>query len=193
VKQVLGGTRAARRSARAAAAAAMACLVSGCGLVGGPKVLQPDAPQVMTVTSPVFDDIIPRMFTCHGAGISPPLYWSGAPPGTSSFALVVDDSAAPISPYVYWIVFDISPGTPDVPAGLPPPGAREAENSQGRARYDPPCPRGGRHRYRFTVYALDSRLRLPSGVGLKEAWQAIAAHAIARGRLTAGAGSRAAR
>jgi len=106
-----------------------------------------------------------------------------------TFALVVDDSAAPISPYVYWIVFDINPGTPDVPAGQVPPGARVAVNSQGRAGYDPPCPRSGRHQYRFTVYALSAKLQLPTGIGLKEAWQAIAADAIARGRLTVGAGA----
>jgi Raf kinase inhibitor-like YbhB/YbcL family protein len=164
-------------------------LLGGCGLVGGPKVLQPDAPQVMTITSPVFDDFLPREYTCYGSGVSPPLYWSGAPQGTNSFALVVDDSAAPISPYVYWIVFDINPGTPDVPAGQVPPGARVAVNSQGRAGYDPPCPRSGRHQYRFTVYALSAKLQLPTGIGLKEAWQAIAADAIARGRLTVGAGA----
>ncbi|MGO8882912.1 MAG: YbhB/YbcL family Raf kinase inhibitor-like protein [Streptosporangiaceae bacterium] len=186
---MLRGYRAARRAGGpAAGAAVLACALSSCGLVGGSQVLRPDAPQTMTITSPAFEDVISSEYTCHGAGVSPPLYWSDAPAGTKSFALVVDDSAAPIAPYVYWVVFDIGTGTPDVPPGQIPPGARVADNSQGRPRYEPPCPTDGRHTYRFTVYALSSRLHLPNGVGLKEAWQAIAAHALARGRMTASAG-----
>jgi Raf kinase inhibitor-like YbhB/YbcL family protein len=159
-------------------------LASGCGLVGGPKGLQQDAPQVITVTSPDFSQgIIPRRYSCHGAE-TPPIYWSGAPQGTKSIALVVDDSDAPITPYIYWIVFDISPATTDIQAGQLPPGARQADNSRGQARFDPPCPSAGSHMYRFTVYALDSVLSEPNGAGLKQTWQAIAAHAIARGRLT---------
>jgi Raf kinase inhibitor-like YbhB/YbcL family protein len=163
---------------------AVISLVSGCGLVGSTKVLQ-NAPQVLTVTSPLFtEDVIPHQFTCYGVGDSPPVFWSGAPSGTRSFALVVDDSDAPITPYVYWIVFNISPGT-DIQPGMIPPGAVQADNSAGTAKYKPPCPVGRSHQYRFTVYALNTSLRLGNGAALKTAWTAIASHAIARGRLTA--------
>lgn len=175
--------QAGQATRRIAAACAACVLLSGCGLFGKSRVLH-DAPQDMTVTSPVFaDGVIPSQFTCLGAGQSPPVFWSGAPAGARSFALVVDDSQAPITPYVYWIVFNISPGT-DIEPGMIPPDARQADNSAGSAKYQPPCP-GHNHQYRFTVYALNSPLRLPDGTGLREAWTAIAAHAIARGRLTA--------
>jgi Raf kinase inhibitor-like YbhB/YbcL family protein len=132
--------------------------------------------------------VIPRAYTCHGAGKSPPISWSGIPPRTKSVALVVDDAQAPITPYVYWIVFDISPDRDSIEAGVPPPGARVARNSAGTARYDPPCPHGGDHYYRFTVYALNSQLRLRSGSGLAATWSAIAADVIGEGRLTVTAG-----
>jgi Raf kinase inhibitor-like YbhB/YbcL family protein len=180
-------TMAARTmAARTMAACAALSLLSGCGLVGGPQPLGQDAPDTMTVTSPMVEQgaMAPR-YTCHGAGKSPPIFWSDAPPGTKSVALVVDDAAAPITPRVYWIVFDINPATSDLQAGALPTGALQARNSTGRARYDPPCPAGGPHRYRFTVYALNQLLRQPAGAGLKEAWSAIARHAIARGRLAA--------
>jgi Raf kinase inhibitor-like YbhB/YbcL family protein len=156
-------------------------VLAGCGLVGGATTFQ----GTFTVTSPVVSSsgVIPVRYTCHGAGQSPPLHWSGAPPGTKSLALVVDDSAAPITPYVYWIVFGINPATTDIQPGQLPPGARQALNSAGKAGYDPPCPRSGGHWYRFTVYALGSSLSLPPGTGLKSAWTAIARTAIARGRL----------
>jgi Raf kinase inhibitor-like YbhB/YbcL family protein len=159
-------------------------LLSGCGLFGNSKVLN-DAPQVLTVTSPLFTEgVMPAQFTCYGVGESPPVFWSGAPSGTKSFALVVDDSSAPITPYVYWIVFNISPGT-DIQPGMIPPGAVQADNSAGTAKYKAPCPAGRSHQYRFTVYALNTVLRLGNGAALMVAWTAIASHAIARGRLTA--------
>lgn len=167
----------------AAAVAAAAVLLSGCGLIGGTSALQQNAPDIMTVTGPVVGHAtMPAQYTCYGSGQSPPLYWSGAPPRTKSLALVVDDAAAPITPYIYWIVFNISPTTV-IQAGHLPHGAWQAVNSSGRARYQPPCPHG-QHRYRFTVYALNAALRLRNGAGLKAAWSAIARHAIARGTLT---------
>jgi hypothetical protein len=95
----------------------------------------------------------------------------------------MDDSAAPITPYIYWIVFDIGPQSSDIPAGHLPRGPRQADNSKGTIGYDPPCPANPGHFYRFTVYALDRRLSLPARSSAKTAWMAIANAAIARGRL----------
>ena len=161
-----------------------AILVSGCGLVGGPKTIAANVPDQMTVTSQVFNQhLFPVSFTCHGPGQSPSLHWSGAPQGTKSLALLVNDASAPIQPYIYWIVFDMGSQTTGIQAGQVPPGARQADNSKGTDRYDPPCPVNGRHTYRFTVYALSRSLSLPDGVAMKTAWSAIAQAAIARGRL----------
>jgi Raf kinase inhibitor-like YbhB/YbcL family protein len=160
-------------------------LAAGCGLIGGPTV-QMDVPNVMTVTSPdIGAGPMPATFTCHGQGERPGIHWSGAPANTKSLALVMDDSAAPITPYIYWIVFNIGPQTTDIQGGALPPGARQARNSKGTVGYDPPCPAGHSHTYRFTVYALRRVLRLAPQAGMKTAWAAIAQAAIARGRLTA--------
>jgi Raf kinase inhibitor-like YbhB/YbcL family protein len=176
-----------RAAGRAAGAAAAALLLGGCSLLSGPTALQQaDDPQVMTVTSPEFGQgvPIPVQYTCHGAGESPPLDWSGQPSGTRALALVMDDAGAPITPYVYWIVFNINPATPDIQAGRKPPGSLEAVNSKGTVGYAPPCP-AHNHQYRFTVYALNAPLRLPDGASLPAAWSAVASHAIGRGRLQA--------
>ena len=195
------GRRARGRSARLAALAACSLLVSGCGLLGKPQPLSADAPLVMSVTSPEFTGgIIPTQFTCYGAGESPPIFWSGAPAGTKSVALIVDDYLAPISPRVYWIVFDIAADTTDLQTGPPtigrpghkpapstlPPGARVAANSAGAAGYSPPCPVGAAHGYRFSVYALNTYFgsSLPNHARLLQAWTTIAAHVIARGTAT---------
>jgi len=167
---------------------ALVPLVSGCGILGGLSATRLSSPASLTVTSPVFgsDVALPAVYTCHGAGLSPPLQWSGATTQTAkSFAIVVDDSQAPITPYVYWIVFDISPTTVAIGQNQLPTGARQALNSAGKASYDPPCPAGAKHEYRFTVYALNAVIKLHNGAGLRVAWSAIARHVIASGRLTA--------
>jgi Raf kinase inhibitor-like YbhB/YbcL family protein len=167
------------------AAAAAAVLLGGCGLLAGRTALQHDDPQTMTVTSPEFGQgrSIPRPYTCRGRGESPPVSWSGAPQGTRTLALVMDDAGAPISPFVYWIVFNINPASPDILAGRLPPGALQAVNSKGKAGYDPPCP-SHNHQYRFTIYAMNAALPLPEGASLTAVVSAIASHALARGRLT---------
>jgi Raf kinase inhibitor-like YbhB/YbcL family protein len=177
------------RWARLAVLMALAPAVSGCSMLGGLSTTRVIAPESMTVSSPVFgsDVRLPNVYTCHGAGRSPALQWSGATsPAVRSFAIVVDDSQAPITPYVYWIVFDISPTTVAIGQNQLPTGARQAQNSAGKAAYDPPCPQV-RHQYRFTVYALNAVIDLPNGAGLRAVWSAIATHVIASGRLTASA------
>ncbi len=179
-----GCRRGARRLSRWAAAGLamiMALTLAGCGTAGnGPPV----PPRTLSVASEAFaPTVLPARFTCYGAKVNPPLDWSGAPSGTKSFAVVVDDSSAPITPYIYWLVFDIGPGTTDIQEGVLPTGARQALNSAHTASYDPPCPRGHPHSYRFTVYALNTMINLPNGAPLLAAWTAVAAAAIGRGRI----------
>jgi Raf kinase inhibitor-like YbhB/YbcL family protein len=177
------------RVAAAAAALAFAAPLAGCGLLGSGITIT--APSVMTVSSVAMPrSILPARYTCTAPRpLSPPLNWAGAPSGTKSIALVVDDSNAPISPYVYWVVFNIRPAASAILEGQVPPGARQAKGSAGFARYDPPCPGPHGHGYRFTVYALKTVLNLPNGTSLISAWRAIAAATIGRGRLPVSAAS----
>lgn len=159
--------------------------LTACGLLRGSNVVA-SAPAVMQVSSVSFiNGVLEHPYTCYSSDpVNPPLNWSGAPSATKSVALVVDDSSAPITPNVYWVVFDISPATTAILQGELPPGARQARGSAGQAAYNAPCPSGKPHSYRFTVYALDTRLNLPQGTSLKSAWTAIAAATIGRGRIT---------
>jgi Raf kinase inhibitor-like YbhB/YbcL family protein len=161
-------------------------ITAGCGLIGGTNTGAFDVPQIITVTSLAFRDqgVIPPRYTCFGRGVSPPIHWSGVPTGTKALALVVDDSDAPVTPYIYWLVFDISPRTTELQEASLPPSARVAQGSDSVTRYHPPCPRSGSHSYRFTLYALNAYVPLPNGAAAKAAWSAIAARAVARGRIT---------
>jgi Raf kinase inhibitor-like YbhB/YbcL family protein len=180
------GDHLSRSRALGALLLASSLLLSGCGLLSGPKPLSSDAPLVITVTSPeASNHVLKSAFTCHAdKPTSPPVSWSGGP-HARSYALVIDDADAPITPWVYWLVFDIGSATTYIQQGTTPPGSRVAYNSKGQAGYDPPCPQGGPHKYRITVYALNATLGslLPSRPQLLPTWTAIAAHVIARGTL----------
>lgn len=104
-------------------------------------------------------------FTCDssGDGVSPPLQWSGAPAGTKSFALILDDPdapnpAAPQRTFVHWVLYDIPASVNALPEGAAeklPAGIREGTNDWGKPGYGGPCPPKGRHRYFHKLYALD--------------------------------------
>lgn len=110
---------------------------------------------------------IPRKYTCDGDDLSPPLAWSGAPEGTKSFALIVQDPdapdpAAPKMTYVHWILYDLPPKTQRLgehtTSDSLPAGTREGVNDWKRIGYGGPCPPVGRHRYFFRLFALDTML-----------------------------------
>jgi len=121
------------------------------------------------ITSPAFRDgaDIPKVHTCEGRDVSPPLSWSGIPAGAKSLALVVDDPdapdpAAPKTTWVHWVLYDIPATVTGLSEGARgatlPPGTREGLNDWRRKGYGGPCPPVGRHRYFFKLYALDTLL-----------------------------------
>jgi Raf kinase inhibitor-like YbhB/YbcL family protein len=123
----------------------------------------------LAITSTAFthDGSIPRQFTCQGADISPPLQWSGVPPGAKSLVLIVDDPdapdpEAPKMTWVHWVLYNIPAETrglaeDEVKQGVPA-GALPGLNDWKRTGYGGPCPPIGRHRYFHRLYALDALL-----------------------------------
>lgn len=126
-------------------------------------------PKPLHLTSPRFQDgeTIPIAFTCEGEDKAPPLHWEEVPHGTRSLALIVEDPDAPDPKHpqrtwCHWVLYNIPPGTRDLPEGAGPenlpPGVREGLNDWGRRGYGGPCPPIGRHRYIYRLFALDSVL-----------------------------------
>jgi len=144
----------------------------------------------LKLTSTAFADggAIPRGYTCEGRDVSPPLAWSGVPPGTRTLALIVDDPdapdpAAPRMTWVHWVLYDIPPAAPGIAEGAPPPaGAKAGVNDWQRSGWGGPCPPIGRHRYFFKLYALDTALELyrPTKAQLE---QAMKGHVLAETQL----------
>ncbi len=78
------------------------------------------ATATLTLSSLAFGDreLMCRKFSCDGTEVSPPLSWSGAPDGTRSFALIVEDPDA--GGFVHWVV-----------AGIPGESERLDEGASG--------------------------------------------------------------
>ena len=90
---------------------------------------------------------IPRRYTCDGSNDSPGLQWAGAPAGTKSFALVMNDPDAPID-FTHWLAYNIPPGFRGLAEGasghsVMPQGSAEGTNNFGRLGYGGPCPPAG--------------------------------------------------
>jgi Raf kinase inhibitor-like YbhB/YbcL family protein len=111
---------------------------------------------------------IPADFSCTAGDHSPALAWSGAPAGTKSFALIVEDPDAPMGTFVHWVVFNVPAAASGMPADAPktpqlPDGGAQGSNGMGAVGYKGPCPPPGKtHHYHFELFALDSPLQVPS-------------------------------
>jgi len=129
---------------------------------------------------------IPRLHTCEGADLSPPLEWSGVPASALSFALIMDDPDAPGGTWNHWLLYDIPAEWHTLPQGfqLSKPSVSGA-NDFGKIGYGGPCPPKGRgaHRYFFRLYALDAHtLGLAPGVKRGELDRALKGHVLGEAR-----------
>ena len=163
-------------------------------------------PAMMTVTSAAFKngDPIPIDYTADGRNVSPPLTWSGAPPATREFALILDDPDAPTpQPFVHWVIYKIPGAAKGLPEALPmgaavkAPGLETAvQGPTGFARFargggpppqpgyrGPAPPSGKPHHYTFRLYALDTPLEAKEGMTKDDLLKAMDGKIVGQGEL----------
>src|SRR6266540_239679 len=105
---------------------------------------------------------IPSKYTCDGAGVNPPLAFSGIPAKTQSLVLIVDDpdvpkSLMPSGVFDHWLAWDL-PAASKGFAEAAPEAKTLGLNGTGQKGYMGPCPPDREHRYFFKLYALDTKL-----------------------------------
>jgi Raf kinase inhibitor-like YbhB/YbcL family protein len=153
-----------------------------------------EAQSSFILSSSAFRDgsAIPSRYTCQGQDVSPPLTWEGAPAGTRSLVLVIDDPDAPDPraprvTWVHWVVYNLPPETRGLVEGAArtglPPGTAQGRNGWGRRGYGGPCPPIGRHRYFLKLYALDNVLAGLDGPTQGSLEQAMRGHVIGKTQL----------
>lgn len=148
----------------------------------------------MTLTSSVFmnNGDMPRVYTCDGKDVSPPLTWHGVPDAAKSLVLIVDDPdapdpTAPKMTWVHWVLYNIPPKTKGLSENISedelPKGTLAGLNDWKRADYGGPCPPIGRHRYFHKLYALDIVLPDMHKPTKHEVEKAMKGHILAQAEL----------
>ena len=146
----------------------------------------------LTLTSSAFahNEPIPRLYTCQGRDISPPLAWSGVPATAKSLVLIVDDPDAPDPAHprmtwVHWLLYNLPADCAALPEAVHalPAGTLEGINDWKRTGYGGPRPPIGRHRYFHKLYALDAVLPDLRNPDKKALEQAMRGHIVAEAQL----------
>ena len=148
----------------------------------------------ITVRSLAFADHapIPEQYTADGAGVSPPLHWTGVPAQATTLVLIVEDADAPTpQPLVHAIVVDLPAGDGALAEGALPSkdhdgsGLAVGRNSYLQAAWLPPDPPPGHgvHRYAFQLFALEPGPAFDSTPGRDAVLEAIRERGLASGCL----------
>lgn len=137
-----------------------------CLALGAAETNQPASGFVLR--SPAFagGGALPREHSGDGAGVSPPLEWSGAPAGTKCYALVMhhfprEGEAAKW----YWVLYNIPADVKSLAKGAKGVGTGGNNCVNRSLGYAPPHSKGpGVKKYTLTLYALSSApdLKVPA-------------------------------
>lgn len=151
--------------------------------------------EALHLVSPAFTDgaRLPERFTADGAGVSPPLFWTGVPEGTERLALIVEDPDAPApQPLVHAVVWGLPPEGALAEDAIRADGAGGGDGSDvGRNSYlgegwlppDPPTGHGPHH-YAFQLFALGPGPDPGDTPGRGALLKAMAGRVLAAGLLT---------
>lgn len=119
--------------------------------------------------SAIYNSIFQGVNSCTANGApggdqSPQLQWSHVPSNTRSFVVVLYDTTAA---FTHWGMYNIASHVHALPENAGAVGSTygsQVNNDFGDPSYDGPCPPAGvppdAHHYVFTVYALDTELKV---------------------------------
>jgi Raf kinase inhibitor-like YbhB/YbcL family protein len=174
-------------------------LIGAALLSAGPVLAQapatpPPPPMGLTSSSFADGDVIPDKYSqVSPAPVSPALAWTNAPPGTQSFAVVVDDPDTALqhstNEVLHWAAFNIPATTMMLPEGVPnqaalPDGTVQPLNTGKKNGYMGMGARGNvYHHYTFQLYALDTKLALGPDATRAQIMAAMDGHVLAKAVL----------
>jgi Raf kinase inhibitor-like YbhB/YbcL family protein len=161
----------------------------------GTRVKERPPRGLLEVTSSSFGhgQRLPSEHARGGENRSPILTWSRVPRGTRTFALLCEDPDAPRpTPFVHWVLYNVPGQLSALPEAISKspqpeeiPGALQGMNHFDEIGYaGPDPPKGhGTHHYHFKVFALDTVLDRPAGLGKTELLRALEGHILATGDI----------
>jgi len=133
------------------------------GRTEAPVNFTPKRSGTFSLRSPVVTNggALPVEFTGDGAGVSPPLEWSGAPAGTKAYAVIMHHIPGPGDVKWYWTLYNIPAGVHSLPKAVQGVGTLGNNSVNRELGYAPPHSKGpGPKTYILTIYALSAPVQL---------------------------------
>lgn len=131
----------------------------------------------------------PIEHTGRGADTSPEFVLNNLSPNAESLIITLEDLSHPVKNFTHWVIWNL-PASDKIPAGIPHgktiPALTNACQGLGYGihRYaGPKPPKGKRHEYRFTIYALNSKLHLSPRSRKRKVLKAAQGHIIQTGHI----------
>ncbi|MDR9433399.1 MAG: YbhB/YbcL family Raf kinase inhibitor-like protein [Spiribacter sp.] len=139
----------------------------------------------MQLTSPEFGDGGEMPWTVSAANENrlPTLEVKGLPTGTVSLAIILEDLDSPVGKITHWLAWNLPADTQRIDALAPAGKHQMGMSGFGKIGYVGPTPPEGRHRYQFTLFALDTRLALHQGSNRQHFDTALKGHILATAQL----------
>ena len=175
---------------------------AGRGGQGAAPARGPQTPPLLMTTT-AFEDggVIPDKYT-QAAGamaVSPELKWSQVPMGTQTFVLLFRDpefgyNRGAKTDYTHWMLWNIPGTSTGIPEGLPagdlPDGTRQI-SARSTGYLGPGAGPGPYHHYTFDLFAVDTKIDVPTGTPAEAAAtraaviEAMEGHVIGKAMLVA--------
>ena len=119
-------------------------------------ISKPNGSFVLSSSAVTNGGALPTEFTGDGAGITPPLAWTGAPTGTKSYALIMHHLDPEGKMKWYWTLYNIPANVTRLDKDSKSIGTL-GTGFKGQIGYEPPHSQGpGAKTYVITLYALSS-------------------------------------
>jgi hypothetical protein len=129
--------------------------------------------------------MLPFKCTNEGDNVNPSLVIQEVPPASQSLVVIMRSSGLVQNMQddgqgkVHWIVWNIPPQIGYIPSGIIPKGAIVGINDYWEVGYGGPYPPAGEcHKYKISVYALDTSLNLSSSTTNQQLLKAIETHIL---------------
>ena len=159
-------------------------------------------PLIMTSTAWEDGGVIPHKYTSAAPDkmtVNPELKWSQVPMGTQTFVLLFRDpefgyNRGAKTDYTHWMLWNIPGTSTGIPEGLPagdlPDGTRQI-SARSTGYLGPGAGPGPYHHYTFDLFAVDTKIDVPTGTPAEAAAtraaviEAMEGHVIGKAMLVA--------
>lgn len=138
----------------------------------------------LELTSSSFENngLLPSLYTCDASDVNPTFEIKNIPVKAKTLAFVMLSPDAPEGEWVHWVAYNIDPKQSTIKQGASI--GTPLFNDFGKFNYNGPCPSDDKeHQYVFTVYALDTLLKINEGGILKDLQKAMHGHILGQASL----------